>query len=144
VTIVIECQTSFDITPTGVRNHHRSRQVPGEDDFGRRIENQADWIRSRNQQRNWDTVNQIISLRCLPENITPPEKTLQAQRTHWLFRFEISDPAAVASQQDPVGLLLADCRDVPMIVGLDEDADIGVVLDPGPDGNINFWVCHGK
>lgn len=118
--------------------------MPGQDDLGRAIPDQTAWIRARNQQRNWDTMNQIISLRCLPESITRPEKIQQGSITFWKFSFEIADAAAVASAQDPVGLLVADSRDVPMITGLDEDADVGVMLDPDPDGNISFSTDIGK
>lgn len=101
-------------------------------------------MRARNQQRNWDTLNQIISLRCLPENISSPEKITTQTGRYWMFQFEIMDAAAVSSPQDPVGLLAADSKDVPMITGLDEDSGIGTVLDPGPEGNIIFQIYHGK
>jgi hypothetical protein len=144
VKLQVECHTRFDITATGIRNHYRAHQIPGQDEFGRVIPDQAAWVRARNQQRNWDTLNQIISLRCLPENITLPEKTKENSRTVWLFRFEIPEPAAVAVPGDQLGLLIADCRDVPMITGLDEDADVGVVLDPDPEGNVTFRAIAGK
>lgn len=142
--IQIECHTRFDITATGIRNHHRPHQIPNQDDLGQAIPDQAAWIRARNQQRNWDTLNQIISLRCLPENISRPEKVSKGLVTHWQFRFEVADSAAVASSQDPVGLLVADSRDVPMITGLDEDAGIVNVLDSEAGGTISFHINGDK
>lgn len=142
--IWVECRTRFDITPSGIRNHYRAHQLPGQDELGRHIPDQAAWIRARNQQRNWDTLNQIISLRCLPENISSPKKLTEPAGTHWVFRFEIMDAAAVSSPQDPVGLLAADSKGVPMITGLDEDSGIGTVLEPDTGGNITFSIDHGK
>lgn len=140
----VECRTRFDISPTGIRNHHSANGIPGLDDLGQAIPDQRAWIRARNQQRNWDTVNQIISLRCLPENISSPEKIQEGLATHWRFQFEIANPAAVALSHDPVGLLLADSRDVPMITGLGEDAGIAAVLDPAAGGNISFQPATNK
>jgi len=144
VKIQIECHTRFDITATGVRNHHKIHQSFRRDEQGHAVPDPREWTRARNQQRNWDTVNQIISLRCLPENITLPHRVTDSAGTHWRFSFDIPDAAAVANAQDPVGLLVSDCRDVPMITGLDEDSGIGTVLDPETGGNISFRVDHGK
>lgn len=144
VKIQIECQTRFDITATGVRNYHKIQQSAVRDEQDQAISDLKAWTHARNQQRNWDTVNQIISLRSLPENITPPHRVTDSTGNHWRFSFDIPDAAAVATAQDPVGLLVSDCCDVPMITGLDEDSGIGTVLDPKTGGNISFRVDHGK
>ena len=142
--IQIECRTRFDITATGIRSNYRSHQIPCQDDNGQEISDLVTWTRARNQQRNWDTINQIISLRSLPENISQPKKSHENNNTYWKFSFDIMDPAAVGTMDDPVALLVADCRDVPMISGLDEDPGTGMILIPGLQGNISFSVVHDK
>lgn len=121
----VRCTTKFDITPTGVRG----RSSRGADTM-------SDWHHARNQQRNWETVNQILSLRTLPTNITQPEKSEDLGL--WIFEFEIEQPGAWTLDQDPLGALKSDCRDVPMIVGLTENHKLDPYLVP--DENITFTI----
>ena len=130
----IICRTRFDITATGVRNSFYKNRADAADT--------ETWTRNRNQQRNWETVNQIISLRTLPINITLPKRITQAGENLWVFEFEIEQPATVGTDEDPVGILKADCRDVPMLTGLDEDDDIGSTLIVNT--NIEFAVDSDK
>ena len=141
---VISCHTRFDISATGIRGHFRAGQIPFKDDLGQNIQDLATWSRSRNQQRNWETLNQIISLRCLPENISRPQRIQDSTGTWWTFRFEVPSLAPLERGDDAVGWLLEDCWHVPMICDLDEDSDVGVTLDPGNDGNIRFSLEHDK
>lgn len=134
----IQCRTLFDITATGVRSHFRESRIPFQDDQGLEIRDLASWTRSRNQQRNWETINQIISLRCLPERITAPRRTEQ----EWWFDFEVPNIASIERDGNAVGWLLHDARDIPMITGLDEPSGVGTMLVPGV--NIWFSVPDGK
>lgn len=138
--LAVTCTTRFDITATGVRSTFRENQIPTRTQDGQTIQDHQAWTRARNQQRNWETVMQIISLRCLPENITLPQRLLRGQHATWQFSFSVPDPAAIEIDQDPVGYLRRDCQGVPMIQGLDETSQPGAVLDPGPGGNIEFAV----
>ena len=135
--IRVKCSTLFDITETGVKNRSYKSKIAFKDSNGREITSDNAWNRARNQQCNWETINQIISLRTLPENITSPvfvEKT----RT-WYFEFDVVDPASIFRDGDPVGYLLNDCVGVPMISGLDEIAGIAsTIINTGPDANIWF------
>lgn len=142
--IRIECRTRFDITVTDVRGHFRPERLPFVDATGRSIHDHAGWTRSRNQQRNWETVNQIISLRCLPENITVPRRLQHQDSAVWSFEFEVPDPASVSQDDDAVGWLRQDCEHVPMITGLDESPGVSESLDPVPGGNIDFCVDNNK
>lgn len=130
----IICRTRFDITATGVRNSFYKNRADAADTVA--------WTRSRNQQRNWETLNQIISLRTLPVNITQPKRASKDGENLWVFEFDIEQPATVGTDSDPVGILKADCRDVPMLTGLDEDAGVGSVLVI--DTNIEFVVDSDK
>lgn len=123
----ISCRTLFDITATGVRSHYKSSRMPFRDDSGQPVETQEQWNRSRNQQRNWETVNQIISLRTLPQNITTPHK----DQDSWYFEFEVENPAALDLANNPVGALAQDCQGVPMIV----NDNVVQALEPGH----NIW-----
>ncbi len=134
----IRCTTTFDITTTGVKGNFNKNRVPFTDAAGCLVEDQASWSRSRNQQRNWETINQILSLRVLPINITLPEKHDRA----WTFEFEVEQPAGLESNGDPLGELKSDCRDVPMITGLDESPGISSMLMVGV--NIDFDMVNDK
>ena len=130
--IRVRCSTQFDITATGTRSHQKSSRMPFQDDSGRMIDNTDAWLHSRNRQRNWETLIQLISLRTFPTDVAVPVKADDI----WVFEFTIEQPSSIDLNGDPVGILITDCRDVPMITGLDEGAGVGNMLVPG--GNITF------
>jgi hypothetical protein len=137
MTVRIRCQTRFDITETGVKNRSHKARIVFRDATGQEITNELEWNRARNQQCNWETVNQVISLRTLPENITRP--VYKADIGIWTFEFAVVDPASITHDSNPVGYLLNDCADVPMILGLNETPDITpFLISSGPDANIWF------
>ncbi len=131
----LRCTTLFDITVTGTRGNYRTAQIPGQDSNGDEITNLDDWHRSRNKQRNWETVNQLISLRTLPENITNP--VYDNDTKTWMFEFDIPTVTAFDNGR-MLGALLDDCNNVPMILGLDEGHDLAPVLLPGGE-DCNIW-----
>jgi len=139
---VFECSTYFDITATGVRSHYKQSRIPFTDDTGQLIADQGQWHYSRNQQRNWETINQIISLRTLPTNIAFPTCGVDNERKIWVFEFELEFPESVELSQSPVGAFLKDCVDVPMLTGLNETYMSDIVLKPNE--NIFFTVKNGK
>ncbi len=110
MSIRIRCSTTVDITATGVKNRFYKSRMPFYDDLKRLIDTESAWQESRAQQSNWETVNQLISLRTLTENIDNPCKTGDL----WQFEFDAVDPAAVTDGFDPVGLLKQDCDGVPV------------------------------
>jgi len=130
----VRCSTTFDITQTGVRHNMNRTKFPFLDQAGAMIRDEEQWTRSRNQQRNWETLMQIISLRTLPENISTPQR----DQDSWSFEFDVPTPGSVANIAGPLGQLAEDCQDVPMIVGLDETAGSSPCLAPG--GNVFFTV----
>lgn len=132
----IQCRTLFDITVTGVRNNSHRNRIPFVDSAGQAINDAGAWNRSRNQQRNWETLNQIISLRTLPTDITAPARAGR----YWTFEFSIDNPETVTKGDDPIGAIKADCQDVPMISGLQEDGNCGSVLQVGH--NIEFVLSE--
>ena len=129
----IQCQTLFDITATGVTGHFKPSRIPFPDATGATINSEASWNRARNQQRNWETVTQIISLRTQVD-FTPPAN----KNNIWTFEFEIVNDQLFVDDQDPLAVLKTDCANVPMIVGLNESAVNDTVLVV--DKNIWFTI----
>lgn len=137
----IQVTTRFDITATGVRSHYRDSVLPWTMSTGAVIRDQAGWNRARNQQRNWETMNQIISLRCLPERISEPRR----QDDVWTFEFDVPNLESVAQEQDPVGWLRHDATGVPMITGLDErPVELAMLQALGAHANTWFELLTDK
>jgi hypothetical protein len=141
----IKCKTLFDITATGVRSNYKSSRIPFVDDSGTTISNIDDWHHARNQQRNWETLNQLISLRVLPDDITNPVIVTHDTTQYWQFDFVIESIETITLADNPVGALIQDCRDVPMILDLTESSQIVSTLVPdGVNPNIWFWCNPAK
>lgn len=109
--------TLVDITATGVTRHTAEQEL------------------ARNQQRNWETVLQVIGLRAQPQLIEGPivrefevdessgfgEMYYGAQRV-WIFCFGVESEDVFLLDGDPVGGLDKDFAQVPVICGLNETA----------------------
>jgi hypothetical protein len=132
----IQCQTLFDITATGTTGHVKPSRMPYQDRAGTRITDVEQWNRSRNQQRNWETVTQLISLRTQVDNLQEPVKI----QDRWQFEFEVENENLFRNGVDSLAVLKADCQGVPMLVGLDESVSTGTVLSV--DTNIWFSIIE--
>jgi len=133
----IQCRTIFDCQATGVTGHFRPSQLPFQDRAGQDIRNQTEWNRSRNQQRNWETLLQIISLRTQPTVLATPVFRDQV----WQFEFETATDGVYSAtgQINDLGLLYQDCGNVPMIGDVGNAAHLTpVLLTQGADQNIWF------
>jgi hypothetical protein len=124
------CYTLFDCTATGILNHAKISQLPITDKQGLIIADQTALTRARNQQRNWETLTQLISLRTQVTVYSPPQilqdtsiavlgLNRQAARI-WTFEFgsEFADIYDISGE--PLAALTQDCDGVPLITGLDE------------------------
>jgi hypothetical protein len=132
------CQTLFDITATGVTGHCKLNRMPFQDYTGQWITNQTDWNRARNQQRNWETLTQILSLRTqLFELILPVRNTTG---TSWMFEFETESTGTFGDESDPVKVLRQDAEGVPMLLDLDNRSDLLPVLRTTGDYQ-NIWFA---
>ena len=129
----IQCQTLFDITATGTTGHIKPSRMPYQDRAGNKITNGESWNRSRNQQRNWETVTQLISLRTQVTGLTEPVKIDH----NWQFEFEIENENLFTDGVDKLAVLKSDCTGVPMLVGLNESSVTGIVLEM----NTNIWFA---
>ena len=133
----ILCRTLFDCSATGITGHFRPSQIPFTDGAGNTINNQHDWTFARNQQRNWETLNQLISLRTQPLNVIPNG----CDAGTWQFEFEVEHGEVYSTTGyagDLTGLI-NECAGVPMLTGLTEKlTDQAVLVTAGPDQNIWF------
>ena len=121
--IRIQVRTRFDITATGVTGHYKSSQIPFCDRSGNTINDVDSWTRARNQQRNWETLTQLISLRTQIIDLTDPVR----DDLDWQFEFA-TETEMFNDGTDSVGVLKADSEGVPMLKELDNNPDIDLVL----------------
>ena len=124
--------TLIDITPTG--------QLTSENP------------KARNQQRNWETVNQILSLRAQllefnylgvkSETIDQHSFGVNYQGAHnvWSFEFAVERDDIYSFQHDRYGTLKNDFAVTPIVLGLDETIkpNIPLFYASGPEKNIYF------
>jgi hypothetical protein len=133
------CQTLFDITATGVTGHCRPTRMPFTDHARQLIQDQDAWHRSRNQQRNWETLTQIIGLRTQIFDLQQPVRDRGG--TTWMFEFETESSGVFGPEADPTQILRSDSEGVPMILGLGNRSDLSsVIINQGPKQNIWFAV----
>jgi len=145
---IITCYTLFDITQTNVLN--RSRPQADQDI--------KEWTYKRNTQSNFDTIQQVISLRSQPENISKPKRKnirfdeftefgflfeQEEDQTYpcWSFDFTIHHPSVFNDGIDELGALYHDCDQVPMIKCNTEWTKLPSMLDSSDElRNIYFKV----
>lgn len=89
---------------------------------------------TRDQQRNWETVLQTISLRAQPLDIQGPivlegpldslefGEFYQGEHRVWIMNFSVEHDDVWLENDDPVGGLERDFAQVPIIAGLTETA----------------------
>jgi len=100
----IKCYTTIDITETGIK--HVSQNSSPEQRT------------RRNQQRNWETFIQVISLRTHVEILSKPtisqeKSTPEVNVFEFEFLVESDDVFATADNQ--LGLLIAEAENIPVI-----------------------------
>ena len=132
----IICRTLFDCSLTGVTGHYRSSEIPFVDRAGQTVHNQPAWNHSRNQQRNWETLLQIISLRTQPIDLTIPVN----RDSVWEFEFRSESEGVFAMHEnaDPLAGLKQDCEGVPMMLNLTEQPSMSPTIATSGD-NQNIW-----
>lgn len=137
----INCYSLFDITATGITGNYRSIQYPYTTKSGLVINNDRELTQARNQQRNLDTILQLLSLRTQlfdighPELIENSDLFPGAQRI-WHFNFAIEDQDQWSVDNDEFWLLKQDSNGTPMLTGLTEDPGLNPWIDPSQ--NIHF------
>jgi hypothetical protein len=145
----IRCYTLFDITKTGVLN--RKAPINGSP------EKVLEWEHNRNTQCNFDTIIQIISLRSQPENISTPTRITEKFKefgfmfedeelnSYWTFDFDVMQLSVFDDGINPLGYLIEDCDNVPMIKVGTEWSKLPEFLDTTPElRNIYFEVISNE
>ena len=122
--------TDFDCRPTGVTGHFRTNVLPFVDRLDQPITNFDSWNSSRNQQRNWETILQLIGLYTQPQSISD----IRMKNGRWEFEFETEFDDVFRLNEDPVGLLKQACRGVPIINYVQQQ--LTALLQP----DVNLWV----
>jgi hypothetical protein len=132
----ISVTTLFDCSCTGVTGQYRAEVLPFQDRAMHTVANRAQWNQSRNRQRNWETLQQVIGLRCQIQEHTVPVQRDKA----WSFEVVVEQPDVFG--QD-LCELRQDCDGVPMITGLGETSDLDPCLKTqGSDQNIWFEAIN--
>lgn len=137
----IQCRTLFDCSYTGTTGHFRVAEVPFVDRIGQRITDQMEWNKSRNQQRNWETLLQIIGLRTQPQDLTIPVHSNGV----WEFEFKSESEGVfeIYGNPDPLAGLKQDFDGVPMMLNLSEQPEIAsTICVDGPGQNIWFSTVN--
>jgi len=89
----------------------------------------------RNQQRNWETLLQCIGLRTQPQNIQEPSTSMfedigiaefgdfyTGSQKIWTWSWTVEREGVYDLPNDPLGGLLKDLEQVPIVTGLNETA----------------------
>jgi len=148
---ILVCFTLVDITKTGIVSNYRPEIPMFVDDAGQIVRDFDTWNRSRNQQRNFETIIQIIGLRAQPLLLEPPESSVvelntlrfgvQFRGSHrvWSFRFAV-EHSQVFDGAQPLQSLHDDINQVPCISNLKETCGIEtpIFITQGNNANIYF------
>lgn len=137
----ISCKTTFDITYTGVTGFFRQDKIPFVDEAGTEITDKIVWTTSRNQNRNWETITQILSLRTQIFDVALPVK----ESDYWIFSFSVDSLSVYCeTNQNELNVLKSDANNVPMLV-LDNDGSVKVRMTDvySEKSNLAFHVIQG-
>ena len=133
---MISCYTLVDITKTGVISLYRKEIPMFMDDAEQLVRDQSTWERSRNQQRNFETIIQTISLRAQPIYLDVPKKATVDLAVHkfgseftgdqavWSFNFTVEHTAVFDKNDQPLWALNQDMNNIPCIANLRETVDM--------------------
>jgi len=92
--------------------------------------------KERNQQRNWESVIQVINFRITPVSIQSPVvhkgnidqfrfgAHYKGEHNVWAFSFDVDKPNIFMTYNDPCGILHMDFDNVPIVLNLNETANI--------------------
>jgi len=109
-------------------------------------------IKQRNQQRNWETVQQLLSLRAQLLSFDYLDSAIDdiknysfginyhGQHRIWQFEFSVEREDVYSIDHDRYGALKDDFKITPIILGLDETAipPLPLFYASGPEKNIYF------
>jgi len=135
------CVTLIDITKTDAARHYSSGMDEAE----------AEYNIKRNQYRNYQTMLQVIGLRCQPVYLTDPvmhsnEDLIDFGSDYtkgniWAFSFGVEQVGIFDLPNQPTALLLNDLHNVPIITGLSENVNVKIsILDTSNTNSKNTII----
>lgn len=135
----IQATTAFDITATGVTGHFREDRLPLTAQDGTKVQDYQSWTRSRNQQRNLETVLQLAQMRSQIDDVSDP---VRDQNTGlWSLQFAVERDSVYEANGQPLAALLDDCDSVPIVIGLGESPGCAdTIRVRGAEQNIWFQI----
>jgi hypothetical protein len=99
------------------------------------------------QQANFNSLLQGIGLRSNVTWVTPPKKytgalpdELEGKANHWIWEFDVEREEVFLEDGNPVGLLIKDLHNVPIIIELEDTAEITPAAFQTIGNNINTWL----
>ena len=150
----VECLCLFDITATAINGTQRNIQYPYVSKNGMQINASWELTQARNQQRNLDTILQLVGMRTQIFEITNPELVTDIPRDFawagnnakvWRFTFEIEPQAQWTVDNDEFWILKDDSDRTPMLVGLTETAKMEPwLVAQGHNINITYHAQETK
>jgi hypothetical protein len=140
---IIVCSSLVDLTPTGTVGSYKPH-VDGDP---------KSWNHRRDQQRNWETMIQLLGLRAQPMYLTDPvileDQDLDQYRfgpefsgRHRIWRFEFASEHTQVYGEN-LQALLHDVHNVPIMTHLDETAAFSApVFDTLGHTNVYFILKY--
>jgi hypothetical protein len=138
---MIEIYSLIDITKTNIQRNNRAQ--------GSSL-SQKEWDFKRNQERNWQTVIQLLGLRFQPETITAPVR-LDNQRPASLgfgWMYGPLDDITVwkcrcrYEQDVDLWLIRGDFDNIPIVTGLDESISFPLSCFSSIGDNLNIVLTE--
>jgi hypothetical protein len=135
----IEIQTLIDITNSGINRYTSEKE------------------KEFNQYKNWVTLLQCVGLRSIIQYDENPQSELvdikdfgtkyKGKHRVWTFKFKPDREDTYNTKDDPIGLLVEDLHQVPVIKNLDETINISKtvfdLVDKGYKNTKLIFVKHG-
>lgn len=138
----------IDITSTGIIAPYNSNTVPFTDDSGQVIDTKNSWNKSRNQQRNWETLIQLISMITQPIILQKPillkdenlsNHKFKNKEKHNMWHFIIgAEQEGIFDSSVSIGKLTSICHKIPININLNETIASENYFDTFNDINLYF------
>ena len=147
-------RTLIDVSPTGIISEFRKDiPLPFVDDLKNIINNTETWNTSRNEQRNWETFVQCISIRSQPILLEKPVVEeisvgplgftgFKGKKKVWTFEFGFETPDIYLEGGDAVKLLKDQLDMVPIVTKLRETVTLSSSIIATTGVKVNTLCFH--
>ena len=127
----ITVYTLFDITKTGIVRRFKPETLPVTKK-GLLLTTEEEYNFARKQQSNYEVLIQILSLRTQVHDISDSkvvnkdikeydfDKRYKGNHNIWSFTYSVEHTDALERNNNPIGVLLQDCHNLPMLTDLNE------------------------